>query len=554
MPVTRLLLTGLLSVALFVSSAQAHFIWVVTEPGEQPTVAKVYLSEEAGPDDPELLPKIASAQTWVLGTRGAKTQALTLKIDGDALVGEIPKRLVGQPVVVNHSYGVMSRGAKPFLLKYYAKAYPSQLTGSWTAIDKADLIPLEVNPTLEGKTLTLTVTWEGKPAAGCQVTVEGPGLKEKVQGDSNAEGKFTVEIPKAGLFSIRARKEEDASGELDGKKYEQVKHYSTLSLNVTPASVISDAERLPFLTNGTTSFGAAVVGDNLYIYGGHLGGAHEYHAEDQSNEFLRLNLSKPGEWEKLPSGPKRTGLAMVAHQGKIYRVGGFEVVSEGKNNLTSNSDFARFDPATNKWEDLTPLPEGRSSHDAVVIGDTIYVVGGWQLKAGSSYDNAWLKTAWSYDLSQEKSEWKPVAAPPFERRAISLATRDGLLYCIGGMQSKGGITARVAILDPAKGTWSEGPAILGNGMDGFGTASYCLDGQLITTAMSGSIQRLAADGSHWEYLGQVVHPRFFHEMVPWKQNLVIVGGASMETGKAIELEQLPLAPLEAAGQKAALVK
>jgi len=554
MPVTRLLLTGLLSAALFVSSAQAHFIWVVTEPGEQPTVAKVYLSEDAGPDDPELLPKIAAAQTWVLGTRGAKTQSLSLKIDGDALVGEIPQRLAGQPVVVNHSYGVMSRGAKPFLLKYYAKAYPSQLSSSWTAVDKADLLPLEVNPVLEGKTLTLTVTWEGKPAAGCQVTVEGPGLKEKVQGDSNAEGKFTVEIPKAGLFSIRARKEEDASGELDGKKYEQVKHYSTLSLNVTPASVISDDQRLPALTKGTTSFGAAVVGDNLYIYGGHLGGAHEYHAEDQSNEFLRLSLSQPGEWEKLPSGPKRTGLAMVAHQGKIYRVGGFEVVSEGKNNLTSNSDFARFDPATNKWEDLTPLPEGRSSHDAVVVGDTIYVAGGWQLKAGDSYDNAWLKTAWSYDLSQEKSEWKPVVAPPFERRAISLATRDGLLYCIGGMQSKGGTTTRVAVLDPAQGTWSEGPAILGSGMDGFGTASYCLDGQLITTTMSGSIQRLAADGSRWEYLGQMVHPRFFHEMVPWKQNLVIVGGASMETGKAIELEQIPVAPLEAAEQKAALVE
>ena len=28
---------------------------------------------------------------------------------------------------------------------------------------------------------------------------------------------------------------------------------------------------------------------------------------------------------------------------------------------------------------LAPLPEARSSHDAVVIGDKLYVVGGWTL-------------------------------------------------------------------------------------------------------------------------------------------------------------------------------
>ena len=38
--------------------------------------------------------------------------------------------------------------------------------------------------------------------------------------------------------------------------------------------------------------------------------------------------------------------------------------------------FARFDPESNSWEDLPPLPEGRSSLDAAVVGDTLYVVGG----------------------------------------------------------------------------------------------------------------------------------------------------------------------------------
>lgn len=553
MPIKRIFFTSLVAAMLCVTSAQAHFIWVVTEPSEQSKAVKVYFSEEAAPDDPELLTKITGAQAWVVGGRGGDPKPISLKIDGDALVGEISDRQAGQPVVLNHSYGVMSKRGPAYLLKYYGKTYPSQVPGSWKPVDKADVLPLEVNPELNGSTLTLTVTWEGKPAAGCQVTVEGPGLKEKLQGDSDAEGKFTAELPQAGLFSIRARKEEATAGELDGKKYESIKHYSTLSLHATPARVISDNKKWPALEEGITSFGAAVLGDDLYVYGGHLGGAHAYFEKDQSDAFLRLSLSQPGKWEKLPSGPKRTGLAMVAHQGKLYRVGGFEVIGEGEHNLTSQPDFARFDPAKNQWEDLTPLPEGRSSHDVVVVGDTLYVVGGWQLKAGeSSYDNAWLKTVWSCDLTQEKPEWKNVTTLPFERRAISLATRDGKLYVIGGMQSKGGVTSNVEIFDPATGAWSKGPSLLGTGMDGFGTASYCLDGQLITTTMAGTIQRLSADGSHWEFLGQLAHPRFFHEMVPWNHSLVIVGGASMETGKAVQLENFPINLPDAAERKAAL--
>jgi hypothetical protein len=37
-------------------------------------------------------------------------------------------------------------------------------------------------------------------------------------------------------------------------------------------------------------------------------------------------------------------------------------------------------------EDIAPLPAPRSSHDAVVLGNKLYVVGGWQLN-GSTESN-----------------------------------------------------------------------------------------------------------------------------------------------------------------------
>src|SRR5215216_2870449 len=74
---------------------------------------------------------------------------------------------------------------------------------------------------------------------------------------------------------------------------------------------------LPPLEKPVTSFGAAVADGWLYVYGGHLGSPHEYSGDLQSRELLRLNLKQPQKWELVGEVPRRTGLAMVAYQGKL---------------------------------------------------------------------------------------------------------------------------------------------------------------------------------------------------------------------------------------------
>jgi hypothetical protein len=57
--------------------------------------------------------------------------------------------------------------------------------------------------------------------------------------------------------------------------------------------------------------------------------------------------------------------------------------------------------------------------------------------------------------------------------------------------------------------------------------------------MSGSVQQLSKDGTEWKLVGQLHHPRFFHRLLTTPQEqVVIVGGASMQTGKTLELELL----------------
>jgi len=532
------LLAVVLAVVWSATVAQAHFLWVVTEPAEQASRVRVYFGEVAGPDDPELLDRVAAAEVWALGGRRQEPEKLELKKVDDALEAEVPAGFQSSQVVLKHTYGVLSKGgAEPFLLMYYGKNTPSVLPGTWQALESAEKLPLEIAARQDGSQTVFRAFWQGKPLPGAAVTIEGPGIEDKHESVTDENGETRLALTQGGLFSIRAKHVEDRAGELDGREYKSVRHYSTLSLRHEPARVTPVANRLPALPQGVTSFGGAVLGDHLYVYGGHYGAAHHYSQEGQSGDFLRLNLRNPAEWERLPGGPKLTGLAMVPHGGRLYRVGGFTAknTEAEEESLWSMSDAARFNPESGAWENLPALPEGRSSHDAAVLGNTLYVVGGWRMQAGET--TRWHDTALTMDLSAPTLEWKTIPGPPANRRAIALAAHQGRVYAVGGMQEQGGPTTSVAVFDPATQKWSDAPSILGGAMDGFGSSSFASNGQLFVTTMSGSIQRLSASGDRWEYLGQMEHPRFFHRMLPWgERQMVSVGGASMSVGKIEALE------------------
>ena len=135
--------------------------------------------------------------------------------------------------------------------------------------------------------------------------------------------------------------------------------------------------------------------------------------------------------------------------------------------------------------------------------------------------------------------WTAVPEPPFQRRALSLAAFNGKLYVIGGMQPTDGVATAVATFDPATQSWAEAPALHGNGMEGFGTSSFASGDNLIVTTMSGSVQTLTADANEWTVAGQVDAPRFFHRQLTTADGrILIVGGASMQTGKTNSVELL----------------
>lgn len=295
---------------------------------------------------------------------------------------------------------------------------------------------------------------------------------------------------------------------------------------------------LPDCPVAVTSFGAAVTDGYLYFYGGNLGDAHGYSIEGQNNLFRRIKLESGSPWESLGEVPRRQGLALVAHKGKLYRIGGFEARNKAGEDdvLVSTTDFEVYDPATTAWTTLAPLPEPRSSFDAVVAGDMLYVVGGWSLGQGDE-DSQWHGTAWQMDLSQSKPEWKPMPAPPEERRAHALAELNGKIYLIGGMNEDGDPTTSTFAFDTKTGKWSGAPALPGQPMDGFGSSAFNTGGRIVVSTFSGQVLQLSPDGTAWESLPKLETGRFFHRMVALDDtHVVILGGTSPQAGKQTSLQ------------------
>jgi Kelch motif protein len=304
-----------------------------------------------------------------------------------------------------------------------------------------------------------------------------------------------------------------------------------------PSSVPTAEERVawPSLPEAMSSFGAAACDGWLYVYGGHIGTSHEHSKQNLSQRFMRMKLKTPGEWEPLPMGEPLQGMPLVAHEHMVYRVGGLKALNDKgqPENLVSVADLERFDPIANAWQAIQPLPEGRSSHDAVVVDGVLYVLGGWGMN--SAAENVWFDHGWKLRLDDTSASWEKVPQP-FRRRALSLVANNGQVFALGGLTEKGPTTV-VDILDTKTGGWRQGPEIPGKPIDGMACSSITLGDEVYISNMAGGIFRFDGATNAWTEVGKLEHPRFHHRFVPLDAHrFLAVGGASMSEGPLASIE------------------
>jgi N-acetylneuraminic acid mutarotase len=538
----NVLLTGVVMIAV-ASSASAHFLWLKSDsPNGRPQAVLVF-GESAADEAYHLPESLADTEIWCRTPDGERAELKTAKVENDdriGLVAPLPNAERPQVLEATREYGVYG----DFLLTYYAKHIRAKRNDELAAAGPSPALKLDVVPKATEDGLELTVLWDGKPRADVDVNVKVDGENEDVEAQklkTDADGKITIQPEGAGLVAALANVHDGTqSGELGGKKYTSAAHYATLTFPWSRESRVESREPekstnnqsgIPPLPEPVSSFGAAVCEGYLYVYSGHTGTEHDHSAANLSQHFRRVPLSGGKQWELLPIETPLQGLALVAHGGKLYRVGGMNArnaTTDDKEDLRSTTEFAEFDPATKKWTALAPLPAPRSSHNAVVIGERLYVTGGWTLDG--SRKGEWLDDSLVYDFTDPSAGWQKLPKQGFQRRALAASQWRGKLAALGGMDQDAKVSRRVDFFDPATGEWSEGPELPGTGMSGFGVSAWNLGGNLYVSGFNGRVFKLADDGSEWEKVAKLAQPRFFHQLVPaaTRNALLVVGGASRD--------------------------
>jgi hypothetical protein len=533
---------GILAIA---PSARAHFLWLKSDaPNDKPQAVLIF-GESAADEAYHLPESLADVEIWCRTPEGERAALKTTRIENDdrvGLVAPLPNAELPEVLEATREYGVYG----DFLLTYYAKHIRAKSTEELNAAGASPELKLDIVPRATEDGVELTVLWDGKPKADADVNVKVDGENEEVEPQklkTDANGKVSIKAEGGGLVAVLANfYDSTKSGEHNGKKYTSAAHYATLTFRfqkvaaaktgaAKPTADAKSTSGIPPLPEPVSSFGGAVADGYLYVYSGHTGTEHDHSAANLSQNFRRVPLQGGKEWEQLPMQTPLQGLALVAHGGKLYRVGGMNArnaTTDDKEDLHSTTEFAEYDPATRKWTALAALPAPRSSHNAVVIGDKLYVTGGWTLNG--SRKGEWLDDSLVYDFSDPSTGWRQLPKQDFQRRALAAGQWNGKLAALGGMDEAAKISRRVDFFDPGTGKWSEGPELPGTGMSGFGVSAWSLGDELYVSGFNGRVFKLADDGSKWEEVAKLAQPRFFHQLVPaaTPNALLVVGGASRD--------------------------
>jgi N-acetylneuraminic acid mutarotase len=181
--------------------------------------------------------------------------------------------------------------------------------------------------------------------------------------------------------------------------------------------------------------------------------------------------------------------------GKLYVFAGLAPVWKPK------AMVYEFDPASNQWSRKKPMKLASHHVAFASLNDKIYAFGGFNLpETGAPAWNA-LDKSWEYDPATD--EWKELAPMPTKRGAASAAAANGKIYVTGGAASLAGVTENgihparphnvmgtVEEYDPATNSWRTRRSLLlprnHHVTAGVGDKVYVIGGRVGSAFISGT--------------------------------------------------------------------
>jgi N-acetylneuraminic acid mutarotase len=171
------------------------------------------------------------------------------------------------------------------------------------------------------------------------------------------------------------------------------------------------------------SGGAAAVLDNkIYVVGGRPPGGADFAVYDPARDA----------WTQLPDMPtQRNHLAADAIDGKIYVAGGRFGGGVGSE-MTARVEA--FDPRTNTWERKADMPTVRAGVNGIAARGCLYVFGG---EGNDKQPNGVFEEMEVYN--PKTNSWQKLTPLPTPVHGVTgAAYADGLIFLPGGGISRGG--------------------------------------------------------------------------------------------------------------------
>lgn len=187
------------------------------------------------------------------------------------------------------------------------------------------------------------------------------------------------------------------------------------------------------------SLAMASVGEDVYA----LGGSYGYDSHVQTSAWVLS--SQAISWKAIAALPtQRTQAAAVSVSGKLLLLGGTSESSIASSTL-------EYDPATDAWTNRADLPTPRAALAAVEHDGRVYAIGGYVQSAGATHPSS------AFEVYEPATNgWQALAPMPTPRSQLGAAVVDGRIYAIGGIGEYNTQPLNtVEVFDPASQTWQE---------------------------------------------------------------------------------------------------
>jgi N-acetylneuraminic acid mutarotase len=155
---------------------------------------------------------------------------------------------------------------------------------------------------------------------------------------------------------------------------------------------------------------------------------------------------KTNAWKALAPVPRRLGAGLaIPFDGKIYVMAGTDT-----GQFHSVADVHEYDPAANTWRARAPMKNAREHVKGVVVDSLIYVIGGHSKPGQNKVNQAAVEA-----YSPKSDKWYDKGTMPTPRGGIGLAYLGGKIYVFGGEGADFTLFNRVDQFDPATGQWAK---------------------------------------------------------------------------------------------------